>query len=189
MTVIAINKEDINDFFVAADKAEVTKKTAGGMKHYDVIQSADHLAAAEHLTKEWFLSNVNARLPEDKHVNRFSDRKAGAKRVWTMLMAEYEDAGIEAPTVEPVVEPKGKGKQPKAPKAPKERAPSPRDRPMWAKDIPMPYRDNTKSGSTWRLLQANPGVSFHKLAELGGRENTIADAIKHNYIAFSEQEI
>jgi hypothetical protein len=201
MTAIFINKTENASlaYHVGRDKGAVEKWLAeqnkGMATPYEgvIVQSADHLAT---VANSAFLLAVYNEL-SDKPTNKFADKQSGARRVWALLEkatpAEIEPAKvIDFPS-----EPKGKkGKAPKAPKAPKakkekvvtEKKPSPRSRPMWAHDIAAPYRVNTQSGATWRLLQANPGKSFHQLLELGGRANTLADAIKNGFISFEPVE-
>jgi hypothetical protein len=197
MTAVFINKNEALSlaYHVGRDKSEVeawlAEQNEGMADKYEgvIVQSAEHLL--ETVNGGWMLAVYNELA--DKPTAKFADKQSGARRVWALLEKAVPVEIEPTPAVTPE-QPKGKKtkapKEPKEPKAKKakkeakEKKESPRSRPMWARDIPMPYRKATQSGATWELLRKNPGLSFKELSAMGARENTLADAIKHGYISF-----
>lgn len=49
-----------------------------------------------------------------------------------------------------------------------------------------PYREGTQSGDTWKLMKDQPGKTFDEYVKLGGRANTISDAIRKEWVTLSD---
>lgn len=60
-----------------------------------------------------------------------------------------------------------------------------RDRALKTTTTEFVYRSKTQSGDTWAMILANPLKSFHEYVEMGGRANTIADAIRRGFLAYA----
>lgn len=95
-----------------------------------------------------------------ENIKKFSDKKSAARRLWAAIEKSYEGHKKE-------VSPK-RGK---------------RDIPLKINThLEMPFRKGSKSGDAWELIKSNPGKTFNEYVALGARANTIAGAIRNEWL-------
>lgn len=61
-----------------------------------------------------------------------------------------------------------------------------RDLPLTVAKKDNPYRPGTQSFTTYKMILDKPGLTFNEYVNAGGRSNTIADAIRNQYLVAKE---
>jgi hypothetical protein len=171
---------------VAADRKTAEHQFGNGGR---VFETSDELATDGTIQSKVLVEIYNRYVAEDKAITKFADRKTAADRTFKAIM-----------THEPVTASKednnsadGATAQPAAPSVPATTAVG--KKPRGAKGnrakkiFPIDGKDPFKSGAsaaTWKMIKEHPGKTFAEYVAMGGRANTIAGAIRGQWVRLED---